>query len=139
MTADELAAIHGRAMVVPPAWSAETIQGFLDAAGAILATTEAGFALGRVTLDEAELLTLAVSPEARRQGQARRCLEEFERIAREKGAAQLFLEVAASNGAARALYIGAGFGEIGVRKHYYRAAAGDAIDAIVMSKTLLPA
>ncbi|SMX22775.1 GNAT family N-acetyltransferase [Boseongicola aestuarii] len=139
MTADELAAIHARAMVVPPAWSAVTIEGFLDAPGAILATTEAGFALGRVAADEAELLTLAVSPDARRQGQARRCLEELERMAREKGALRLFLEVAATNDPARALYVGAGFGEAGVRKRYYRGTAGEAIDAIVMSKTLLPA
>ena len=139
MTAEELAAIHGRAMVVPAAWSAEAMQGFLDYPGAILATSEAGFALGRVTADEGELLTLAVAPEARRQGQARRCLREFERMAREKGAVRLFLEVAASNRAARALYVGVGFGEIGVRKRYYRGTAGDAIDATVMSKTLLPA
>lgn len=139
MTAEQLAAIHGRAMNVPSAWSAETIQGFLDAAGAILATSEAGFALGRVTVDEAELLTLAVAPEARRQGQARRCLEEFERLAHEKGAAHLFLEVAATNDAARALYANAGFREDGMRRGYYRETGGDAIDAIVMSKTLLPA
>ena len=139
MTAEELAAIHGRAMVVPPAWSAETIQGFLEYPGAILATSQDGFALGRVTLDEGELLTLAVAPTAQRQGQARRCLQEFERLARAFGAVRLFLEVAATNEAARALYAQAGFREDGVRKGYYRGTAGDAIDAIVMSKTLIPA
>lgn len=139
MTADELAAIHGRAMSVPPAWSAETIQGFLDFPGAVLATTSAGFALGRVVVDEAELLTLAVSPEARRQGQARFCLVGFEDMARQKGATRLFLEVAATNEAARALYASAGFSVDGVRPNYYQTKAGDAIDAIVMSKTLLPA
>jgi ribosomal-protein-alanine N-acetyltransferase len=139
MTAEELAAIHARAMVVPTAWTAATLQGFLDYPGAILATSEAGFALGRVTLDECELLTLAVAPEARRQGQARRCLLEFERMAQEKAARRLFLEVAATNVAARALYAQAGFREDGVRLGYYRGSEGEAIDAIVMSKTLLPA
>ena len=80
-----------------------------------------------------------MAPEAQRQGQARRCLREFERMAREKGAVRLFLEVAATNAAARALYAQAGFREDGLRRRYYRSTSGDAIDAIVMSKTLLPA
>lgn len=139
MTADELAAIHARSMFVPPPWSAQTIQGLLDFPGSVLATSESGFAMGRVIVDEAELLTLAVSPEAQRQGQARRCLLDFERKARGLGAVRLFLEVAATNDAARALYGASGFREDGVRRGYYRVPGGDAIDAVVMSKTLLPA
>ncbi|NNL17867.1 MAG: GNAT family N-acetyltransferase [Boseongicola sp.] len=139
MTAEELAAIHLKAMVVPKAWSAQTMQGFLDFPGAVLATSQAGFALGRVVVDEAELLTLAVDPDAQRQGQARRCLLDFEQMARDKGAARIFLEVAAPNVAARALYLQAGFGEGGVRRGYYRGTEGEPINAIVMSKTLIPA
>ena len=139
MTAEELAAIHGRAMVVPPPWSAQTFQGFLDIPGAILATSADGFALGRVVADEAELLTLAVAPEARRRGQAQQCLQDFEHNSRNMGAARVFLEVAATNAAARALYREAGFDEDGVRKGYYRSPTGDVIDAIVMSKALIPA
>ena len=139
MTAEDLAAIHARSMVVPPAWSAQTLQGFLDFPGAVLATTEAGFALGRVVVDEAELLTLAVAPEARRQGQAERCLQEFEALALKEGATRVFLEVAATNAAARGLYLKAGFKEGAVRARYYRVTDSEAIDAIVMSKTLLDA
>lgn len=139
MTPDGLARIHARAMLVPRPWSAETFKGFLSEPGSVLALSGAGFALGRVIVDEAELLTLAVDPDARRRGHARACLAAFEAQAVQKGAARAFLEVAATNGAARALYASAGYAEDRVRRGYYVIPDGDAIDAAVMSKTLLPA
>jgi len=84
-------------------------------------------------------LTLAVAPRARRQGQARQCLTAFEVEARKKGALRIFLEVATTNRAARALYGQADFQEDGVRRGYYAQRGHEAIDAIVMSKTLLSA
>lgn len=136
MTAEDLAAIHQRAMRVPAPWSAQTIAGFLAAPGAILATSAHGFALGRVIVDEAELLTLAVLPEARRQGEARRCLAAFEQEAAARGAVRAFLEVAETNAAARSLYRAAGWDETGSRRAYYADPEGGTINAIVMSKTL---
>ena len=47
------------------------------------------FCLGRVVADEAELLTLAVAPEARRMGHGPRLLGEFARAA-DSGADQAF-------------------------------------------------
>ena len=96
------------------------------------------FALGRVTLDEAELLMLAVDPDHREQGVGRYCLAAFEAQASEMGAARAFLEVAASNRAARALYTGQGWAEDGKRPDYYATPRGRE-DAILMSKTLKPA
>ncbi|MEO1537066.1 MAG: GNAT family N-acetyltransferase [Pseudomonadota bacterium] len=91
------------------------------------------FALGRVILDEAELLTLAVDPFYQRQGYGQTCLQAFERIALEHGARHLCLEVAASNVAALALYHAAGWTESGHRKGYYK--GRDArTDAILMTK-----
>ena len=139
MTAHELAAIHASAMRVPSPWSASTFESFLSAPGVLLATSVHGFALGRVIVDEAELLTLAVAPEARRRGEARHCLTTFEDMARRDGATRAFLEVAATNSAARALYSQAGFQRDGVRRGYYRVKGSEPIDAIVMSKSLLPA
>ncbi|AZQ69787.1 GNAT family N-acetyltransferase [Silicimonas algicola] len=96
------------------------------------------FALGRVALDEAELLTIAVHRDVRRRGLGAETLAAFEAAARGRSASRAFLEVAATNAPARALYARAGWSEDGVRRAYYRAASGR-IDAILMSKTLAPA
>ena len=96
------------------------------------------FALGRVTLDEAELLTLAVDPAHQRQGLGRQCLAQFEAKAQENGATRAFLEVAASNHAALALYRNTGWTQDGTRPNYYATATGRE-DAILFSKCLKPA
>ena len=136
MTADEMAAIHAKAMTTPAPWGVPTFEGFLAFPGAVYAAEAAGFALGRVIADEAELLTVAVLPEARRQGIAARCLTGFEVTATAKGARRVFLEVAASNAPARALYENIGYKPIGQRPGYYRMPTGARIDAILMEKTL---
>lgn len=139
MTPTQLAALHARAMEVPGAWSEKDFEGLLAAPGVFLVTPShgvtTGFALGRVTLDEAELLTLAIDPEARRQGLGRDCLASFELEAAARGALSAYLEVAETNAAARALYRAAGWRETGVRRGYYRASGGR-VDAILMSKPL---
>ncbi|MEL6793305.1 MAG: ribosomal protein S18-alanine N-acetyltransferase, partial [Pseudomonadota bacterium] len=94
-----------------------------------------GFALISLAADEAELLTIAVGSERRGRGIGAALLRETENAARESGAARLFLEVAADNAAALALYRKAGFDETGRRPAYYRREAGR-IDAVMMSKTL---
>ena len=136
MTAEELAEIHALAMTDQAPWGVPTFESFLRFPGAILCAEPHGFALGRVIADEAELLTLAVRPDARRQGIGRRCLEAFQENARDGGAARVFLEVATTNAAARALYDQAGFAQVGHRKAYYRAPDGQIKDAIVMEKSL---
>ena len=139
MNAEDLAEIHAAAMVVPGPWSAATFEVFLGARGCVLATEGRGFALGRVVADEAEVLTLAVHPDARRKGLGRRCLAELECKAARLGAVRAFLEVAVTNEPARALYRVGGYGEDGVRRGYYAAADGQRIDAVLMSKALDPA
>lgn len=91
-------------------------------------TRQDGFLLGRVITDEAELLTLAVAPQARRAGCGRALTQAFVETARSRGALHLFLEVSADNIAAQALYRGLGWSEAGRRRGYY----GTGIDAIVM-------
>ncbi|MFQ5566998.1 MAG: GNAT family N-acetyltransferase [Paracoccaceae bacterium] len=98
--------------------------------------TALGFALYRAVADEAELLTLSVLPEARRRGLGAGLLAACEDGARAEGAARLFLEVAAGNLAARALYDRAGYRECGRRKGYYRRPDGSRDDALVMEKVL---
>ncbi|MEM1342501.1 MAG: GNAT family N-acetyltransferase, partial [Pseudomonadota bacterium] len=84
----------------------------------------------RLLPGEAEILTLAVQPEARRQGLGRLLVQEL--IAQATGAERVFLEVAESNQAARALYAACGFEEIGRRPGYYAYSDGGAEDALVM-------
>jgi [ribosomal protein S18]-alanine N-acetyltransferase len=94
-----------------------------------------GFVILRSIAGEAEILTIAVRPGARRQGFARRLLRAAIACATESGALRLLLEVAADNSPALALYLGAGFAEVALRTNYYRRKGG-AITALVLSKDI---
>lgn len=107
----------------------------LAEAGAFLVTGENGFALARVAADEAELLTIAVDPAARRRRCGARLLGECEEQVRAAGATRMLLEVAEDNEAAVGLYKGAGYLSAGFRKDYYRA-DGRKASALVMVKPL---
>jgi len=90
--------------------------------------------MGRVVAGEAELLTLAVAPQERRKGLGLALLAAFDDSARAAGAESGFLEVAAANVPARALYKAAGWREVGVRRGYYRLPDGGTDDALVLSR-----
>ena len=92
---------------------------------------DAGVALWRVTVDEAELLTIAVQADHRRRGVARALLDAVIERVRERGARKLFLEVGVDNPPARSLYAQAGFAEVGRRIGYYQRHQGFA-DALVL-------
>ncbi|VXB92782.1 ribosomal protein S18-alanine N-acetyltransferase [Brevundimonas sp. G8] len=137
MTASDpvaLAALHAQAFAAP--WSAREFADLLSQPGVLAIQEPDGFILIRVVLDEAEILTLAVIPTARRLGLGRRLVEEGAVVATQAGAARLFLEVAEDNTPARALYDRAGFRQIGRRKAYYTQADGSRTDAVVMSRDL---
>lgn len=91
----------------------------------------AGFVLWRAVAGEAEILTIAVLPPWRRRGLGALLLEAALAAARAAGAETMFLEVAADNSGAQALYTSRGFTRAGLRKGYY---AGK--DALVLAKTL---
>jgi len=129
-----LADIHAAAFETP--WSAEEIDALI-AAGAIAIAEEGGFILIREGGGEGEILTLAVHPDRRRLGMGRRLVERAVEAARFKGAQTLFLEVAADNEAAIALYLQAGFEQAGIRRNYY-GRPGGAVDALVLRKSLSP-
>ncbi|GAW41666.1 ribosomal-protein-alanine N-acetyltransferase [Brevundimonas sp. SH203] len=131
---DVLAALHAEAFAAP--WDARAFSDLLAQPGVCLGVETDGFILIRVVLDEAEILTLAVRPDARRQGLGRRLVERACDAAKEAGAASLFLEVAEDNAAARALYARAGFVEIGRRKAYYTGTDGRRIDALALRRDL---
>lgn len=133
MTPDALAETHAAANSVDRAWSAAEFAALLDAPGALLTGDATAFVLGRVTLDEAEILTLATHPDHRGEGRARAALAAFIAASADRGAARVFLEVAEDNAAARALYDTAGFVHIARRPGYF-ARAGGAVAALVMER-----
>lgn len=137
MTAAELAILHARCFSTPRPWTQAEFAGFLsDPLVFLLVEGDAGFLLGRAVAGEAELLTLAVAPEARRRGLGQRLVSRFLYQARLRGAESAFLEVAADNAPAQALYARAGFAPAGRRRGYYQGADGRAVDALVLRKAL---
>ena len=102
-----LAAIHARA--ITPAWTEAALRDLLDQPGVWAEVEADGFVLMRQAGDEAEVLTLAVLPEARRRGLAQALLHHAGAHALgELGARRLVL-VADPDHHALDLYLGAGF------------------------------
>jgi [ribosomal protein S18]-alanine N-acetyltransferase len=106
-------------------WDEAALRALLATPGTFALTESEGFILVRVAADEAEILTLAVSPSHRREGLGRALVVAGSEQAR--GAERLFLEVSTANPAALALYTGLGFAEVGRRPAYYRCPPGDAL------------
>lgn len=131
MTPAELAQLHARAFTTPRPWSEAEFRELL-AAGAFLLTQPRAFLLGRVIADEAELLTLATDPAARRQGAGRALVAAFAQEAAARGATTAFLEVASDNAPARALYAATGWQQAGQRRNYY----AQGVDALVLTLKL---
>ncbi len=91
-----------------------------------------GYAVLMPGVGEAELLTIGVSSAHQRKGLGGLMLAGLLRIAGDNRWSRVFLEVRASNRAAIALYERAGFAQVGLRRGYYRNAAGSE-DALVMA------
>ena len=114
-------------------WSAQGFGEVLGARGALglLALGSEGAAVGyllaRQVLDESEILNLAVSPEARRHGVARRLLVKALEQLRADRIRQAYLEVRSSNLAAQRLYTEFGFRPMGLRPNYYRSPREDGL------------
>ena len=92
----------------------------------------AGYYILIVAVGEAHLLNLSVSAGRHRQGLGSALLREVMRVARDRGARHLFLEVRPSNAAGLALYERFGFKRIAERRGYYPAHVGRE-DALVLT------
>jgi tRNA threonylcarbamoyl adenosine modification protein YeaZ len=140
--AEVLSALHGECF--GEEWRVADIARIMALPGAVallaFAATEpdrpAGFALARRAADEAEIISIGTIPAYRRRGIARRLVGGLADRLIGTGASALFIEVAAGNEAARALYQSLGFAPAGLRKGYYARAHGPAEDAIVMRLAL---
>jgi len=67
VTPDALAAIHKAAFPHDP-WSRADLAGYMSDPAALLVARPEGFILLRIVLDEAEVLTFAVAPQAQGRG-----------------------------------------------------------------------
>ena len=136
MTPAEMAQLHRAEPTGQRAWSEAEFSAMLSASNALSVTCDAGFAVGQVIMDEAELFLIITIPEHREQGVGRRILATFEQQAFQNAVRRIILEVADTNTAARALYSANGYQQIAVRKNYYTFPNGSHADAIVMEKHL---
>lgn len=141
--AEAMAALHAQSFAA--AWSAGEIGALLGGPGGyglVIPADEgpalAGFILCRMLAGEAEVLTLAVDPGARRRGLGGVLLRAALDLAATAGGEAMFLEVAADNAPAIALYRRAGFAPVGLRRGYYARKGGPAVDALVYRLGLTP-
>ena len=136
MTPAEMAKLHRAEPTGQRAWSETEFSAMLSASNALSVTCDAGFAVGQVILDEAELFLIMTKPEHRKQGVGQRILATFEQQAFQNTVRRIILEVADTNAAALALYSANRYQQIAVRKNYYSFPNGSHGDAIVMEKYL---
>ena len=87
----------------------------------------AGYVVAHCAADEGEILNLGVAAAHRRQGIARALVERALQDLAGRGVRTVYLEVRASNAAARHLYESLGFREVARRARYYRRPVEDAI------------
>lgn len=141
-TADHLDAIMAleTASFVADAWSREMMSDEVTSihnaySVALIGDALAGYAGLRVPRGarEADVQTIAVSPQARGRGIGRALMERMLTQARDRAVREVFLEVRADNDVAQNLYRSLGFVELGVRPGYYQP---EGIDAIVMRLAL---
>lgn len=129
------AELHARCFADP--WNEAAMASLLSSPGVIGLVLDqgggpSGLALVRAVAGEAEILTIAVIPEARWQGRGAVLLSACAEAARAAACETLFLEVSTANRPAIRLYEGAGFTETGRRTRYYR----DGSDARLMALPL---
>jgi ribosomal-protein-alanine N-acetyltransferase len=135
--AEQLGHLHARAFAKP--WSMAEIAKLMENPAVFALVSRGsepqGFAMAWAAAGDAELLTVAVIPEARRKGVGASLVTSAGVTALVRGAASMHLEVAEDNHAARALYAKLGYEEAG-RRHDYYAGEGGFVDAIVMKRML---
>jgi [ribosomal protein S18]-alanine N-acetyltransferase len=123
-------------------WDERAIRGLLENVNvfALLADNASqsqSFILVQAVRDQSEILSFGTEPEARRAGHARALLRAAAEEAARRGAREMYLEVAADNEAALALYESHGFVRCGARPRYYERRDAPAVDA-VMLRAVLP-
>ena len=96
-----------------------------------LASYLGGYLLAMMIDDEAEILSIGVTPDRQRQGVGKRLLQHFFEHGTSQNMTRVVLEVAEDNVPALGLYRDFGFAAFGRRKGYYKQ-GNQKIDAIMM-------
>ncbi len=141
-TAEQIEAIAAieRACFSDP-WSAESFTSLCEQGApwiflsARMDREICGYAVASAVCDEGEIANIAVAPAWQRQGVGTMLLIATLRELMLQGAESVYLEVRASNTAARRLYERRGFEVTGIRRGYYTLPRED---AIVMRRALPP-
>ena len=133
----ELAEIHNKAFIRERSSSAIEFEDLLQHPGVCVISQSECFVMGRLVLDELEILTVACAPSHQKKGYARAVVLKLLNKAACNGGLLGFLEVAADNMPAISLYKGLGFVQVGLREGYYKRSGGGSFDALVFSKKLI--
>ncbi|WP_374700946.1 ribosomal protein S18-alanine N-acetyltransferase [Aureimonas sp. AU40] len=138
---DEAAEIHSEAFT--QSWSGDEFASLLGQGGTFGFIVRAennhkavGVVLARLTVDEAEILTIAVDKAARGKGIGRLLMDNTLQYLHAERAASLFLEVEETNTAALALYRRLRFEEVGRRPAYYAGPDGTRTSALILKRAL---
>lgn len=139
--APRMAHLHSAAFPAGETWSAADFTELMAQGSVMAHGVEGELALDALILfqkaaPDAEILTLATAPTARRNGIAAGLLAGCLPILNQHHIFNLLLEVAEDNAGARHFYARNHFQETGRRKRYYRRANGERVDAILMSRAL---
>ena len=123
-----------RASFSTDAWSESMMRGTFADGDAFVAQDGRGVVgygavLAPLGSGDADVMTIAVSADARGEGTGAALLDRMVALAGERHARRVFLEVRADNPVAQHLYASRGFSAVGVRRRYYQP---DGVDAVVM-------
>ncbi len=136
--AAEIAQLRSR--LFAETWSEGTVGVMLDHPASTafvafdgLSRQTVGFIMGQMAADEGEILSIGVAPEWQRHGIGMRMMDGLTRALERAEIKRLFLDVAADNDAAMALYLKRGFAAVGLRKGYYKRKSTDAMDALTLA------
>lgn len=137
--APDLARLHATAFAQP--WDTAAFEAMILERGTVLnalvqGEALVGFALSRIVLDEAEVLSVVVAGASRGAGQGGRLLAAHLGALAAEGVRAVHLEVEEGNATAFALYARYGFGPVGRREGYYRRPDGSRAAAVTMSRQL---
>ncbi len=137
--AEVLAAIHGECFA--GGWTADDLANLLRLPGALALVARdheepVGFVLAQQAADEAEIITICTRPAQQRRGAGHGLMTALMPRLAAAGATRLFLDVAADNDAARALYHAHGFSQAGLRPRYYTSGREQPVDALLLRRAL---
>lgn len=132
--AEWMAALHRQSF--PKGWNAAQFLELLAAGAHGWKVDNIAFLLIRSAADEVEIITLATTPNQRRQGHAITLLHHAIAELKTQSFASMFLEVRDNNEEAIRLYRKLGFTHTATRPNYYGLPDGSRRNALVMQLAL---